>query len=113
MKKNTYIVILGLALGIIALGYVLNIPQIVSLSNQTAKYVVSPYIFVPAAVLCFIFNNHKQYFLLMVAFALITALAVQFFVVGSLGGVYTILVRAFSFLVVVFFLNFLRTLFGK
>ena len=69
-------------------------------------------IFVPALVCAFVFSKVKYYWLTMLGCSLVASMVVQVFFFSVRAGLYTILLRAFCFLFVVYIVDYLR-LIGK
>lgn len=112
-KKSTYLYLLTAIIIIIAIGFIMNISQIKSVTNTTLTMMTSPWVCAAAAICAFIFIGNKNYWLINGGCAFIASLAIQFLVIGSGAGLYTILVRALAFLIVVYLLNLIKILFTK
>ena len=113
MKKQHYLYVLAAIIITIAVGYMMHIHFIKSISHQTAHMMFSAYVCIPAAVCAFIFLNNKHYWLLNIAAALITALVIQYGIIGGGAGVITILSRALAFLAIVYLLNLVTVILNK
>lgn len=93
--------------------FFMHISLITSAYHTIGKMVANPLVFGPAAVCAFIFMGNGRYWLINLACALIASLIIQYFVIGHGAGIYTILYRAAAFLIVVYFLNLLKTILAK
>lgn len=112
-KKSTYLYVLAAVAIIIAAGFIMNIALIKSAALSVFNMLPNPWVFGPAAVCAFIFMGSGRYWLINIGCALITALAVQYLVIGGGAGVYTIAYRTLAFLSVVYVLNLGKLLITK
>lgn len=112
-QKQTYLYILAAGIILILAGFFMHISLITSAYHTIGKMVANPLVFGPAAVCAFIFMGNGRYWLINLACALIASLIIQYFVIGHGAGIYTILYRAAAFLIVVYFLNLLKTILAK
>lgn len=111
MKKKTALYILAAAICIILAAFVFNIPTIKSASIATFGMMKSPYVI--GAACAFIFINSKNYWLIITACALVTSLIIQYGIIGSGAGLYTILYRALAFITIVYLLNLVKAILNK
>lgn len=112
-KKDTYFYILAAAIIIIAIGFFMKIGEIQHITNETIAMLHNPVLVIAAAVCAFIFITTGSYWLIMLGCAIAASLAVQYLQIGHGAGLFTIAVRAFAFLVVVYLLNLIKVVLGK
>ena len=112
-RKQTYLFIFAMGLIIIFIGRFMYFNNINMVVNSTWTWMQSPYIFVPAAICAFIFMSNKKYWLINTGIALIASLAVQYLILSGGGTLYTILTRAFAYIVIVYLLNLIKIILDK
>lgn len=112
-KKSTYLYVLAAIAIIIAAGFVLKISLIKTAALTIFNMLPNPWVFGPAAVCAFIFMGSGRYWLINIGCAIITALIVQYFIIGGGVGIYTIAYRALAFLSIVYILNLCKLLVTK
>ena len=112
-KRQTYLFILAMGLLLILIGKFMYISYINRLVTNTVVWLENPLVFGPAAVCAFVFMNNSKYWMINTGVAVATSLIIQYFVVESSGNIYTILVRAFAFLVVIYILNLIKVILDK
>lgn len=113
MKKKTALYILAAAICLILAAFIFNIPMIKNISIATLNMMKSPYVIGAAAACAFIFINSKNYWLIIAACAVAASLIIQFGIIGGGAGLYTILIRAFAFVVIVYLLNLVKAVLNK
>lgn len=112
-KTKTYLYVMALALVVIACGYIMNITAIKSFCALCLKYLAQNTTSITAAVCAFIFLGNKNYWLIIAGCAIITALVIQFAIVGGNASITVWAARIVSFIAVVFVMNFVRLLVNK
>ena len=112
-KTKTYLFILAAALVAIALGYILNVHFIKSVCSQTLNFAQNNAVSVTAAVCAFLFFGSKNYWLIIAGCAIATSLIIQFAVIGHGAGLFTIFVRAFAFVVIVYLMNLVKLIVNR
>ena len=112
-KKQTYLFILAMGLILIFIGKFMHIGMINQVVNPTWKWMQNPLIFGPAAICAFVFMNNKKYWMINTAVALIVSLGIQYLIVKSGGTLYTFVIRAFAFLVIVYLMNLIKLILDK
>lgn len=112
-KKSTYLYFLAVIAIIVAVGYIMNISVIKSITNSVISALSNPWIYAGGAVSAFIFTGNKYYWLINIVAGLVVALAIQFFVVGGSIVLFTIFIRTLAFLCIVYLLNLIRILVTK
>lgn len=112
-KTKSYLYILAALVIIMVVGYVLNISLIKSACSTVLANAGNPWISVSAAVCAFIFYGNKNYWLVMAACALTVSLPYQFILVSHHAVLLTILLRALTFLIIVYLMNLLKLLINK
>lgn len=113
MRKSTAWYILAIAIILILSGFIFNIHIIKAVFQSLTAMLTSPYIIAPAAICAFIFITSRNYWLLNSICAFVTSLVIQYGIYEHGDGIYTILVRALAFLVVVYLLNLLKIIFNR
>lgn len=113
MKKKTALYILAAAICIILAAFIFNIPTIKSACIATFGIMKSPYVIGAAAACAFIFISSKNYWLIITACAVVTSLIIQYGIIGSGAGLYTILYRALAFITIVYLLNLVKAILNK
>ena len=112
-KRQTYLFILAMGLMLIFIGQFMHISYINRITANTLTWIKSPYVFVPAAVCAFIFMNNKKYWMINTGIAVVVSLAIQYLIVHGSASLYTILIRAFAFLVVIYVMNLIKIILDK
>ena len=112
-KKQTYLFLLAMGAIIIFIGKFMHFSNINMVVNNTWTWMQSPYIFIPAAICAFVFMSNKKYWLINTGIALIASLVVQYLVLNGGGTLFTILIRAFAYLVIVYLLNLIKIILDK
>ena len=112
-KTKTYVSILIAAIVIIAIGFIMNINVIKSFVMMCFNFAGNNIQSVTAAVCAFIFLGNKNYWLIMLGCAIVTALVVQVVVMGQSAGLLVLAARTVTFLAIVFLMNFVKLLINK
>lgn len=112
-KFNTYLFVIGAALVAIALGYIIPITAIKSVCTSCLNYAQYNSIAVTAAVCAFLFYGRKNYVLLIIAAAVVTALVTQYLIAGHGAGLFTLAMRTLAFLLIVYLMNFIKEIFNR
>ncbi len=112
-KSNTYFLILAIALIIIAVGYLLNIPFIKSVCAATLNHAQKQTLSVSAAVCAFLFYGSKNYWLAIIISGLAASLVVKFLIIGGSAGVFTIATMMLAFIAIVYFMNLVKIIINK
>ena len=97
-KIKIYLLILAVAIVAVALGYMMHIKPIQSLC---------------AASLTFLFYGVKNYWLIIIGCAIVTAVVMQFVIVGHGTTIFLFTSRALAFLVVVYLMNLVKLIFNE
>ena len=112
-KRQVYYYTFAAAIIILLVGFFMHITTITKLAHSTAAMMQNPLVFGPAAICAFIFMGNSNYWLINLGCALAASLIIQYFVIGHGAGLYTIMIRAFAFLVVVYILNLIKVFINK
>ncbi len=112
-KTKTYMTILVAAIAIIVIGFIMNINMIKSFVMMCFEFAGNNIQSVAAAICAFIFLGNKNYWLIMLGCAIITALAVQVVVMGQSAGILILTARVVTFMAIVFLMNFAKLLINK
>ena len=112
-KTKSYFTILIAALVVIAIGFIMNINMIKSFVVMCFNFAGNNIQSVTAAVCAFIFLGNKNYWLIMLGCAIITALVVQIVVMGQSAGILILAARTATFMAIVFLMNFAKLLINK
>ena len=112
-KTSTYLTILMAGLLAVAAGYILHIKIIQSLCAACLVYIQNPILPVTAAVCGFLFCGNKNYWLIIAGCAIVTAVVLQYLIVGHGTTMFLILSRMLTFLIVVFLMNLLKLLINR
>lgn len=112
-RRQVYYYIFAAAVILLLAGFFMPIPAIKGLAHSTAAMMQNPLVFGPAAICAFIFMGNKNYWLINLGCALAASLIIQYLVIGHGAGLYTIMVRAFAFLIVVYILNLIKVFINK
>lgn len=112
-KTKSYLFILAAALIAVAIGYALNIHFIKSVCSHTLSFAQNNAVSVTAAVCAFLFYGSKNYWLIIAGCAVAASLIIQFVIIGHGAGLFTILVRAFAFVVIVYLMNLVKLIVNR
>lgn len=112
-KRQVYYYTFAAAIIVLLAGFFMHISAITGLAHSTAAMMQNPLVFGPAAICAFIFMGNNNYWLINLGCALAASLIIQYFVIGHGAGLYTIMVRAFAFLIVVYILNLIKVFINK
>ena len=112
-KKNWYFLVMVFVLALVAVGFIMNVPIIKKGVDRIFIFAMKPEIFVPSAIFTFIFIDNKRFWLFMLGLAVITALVIQYGIIGKSGSLFTISMRATAFLLIAYLLSFAKLIFGK
>lgn len=111
--RKTYYFIFTAAVILLLVGFLMHIAAITKLANTTVTMLSNPLVFGPAAICAFIFMGNRNYWLINLGCALTASLIIQYFVIGHGGSLYTLLVRAFAFIVIVYLLNLIKVIINR
>ena len=109
-KIKIYLLILAVAIIAVALGYMMHIQ---SLCAASLTYMKNPVLPVTAAVCAFLFYGVKNYWLIIIGCAIVTAVVMQFVIVGHGTTIFLFTSRALAFLVVVYLMNLVKLIFNE
>jgi hypothetical protein len=112
-KTKSYFSILITAITIITIGYIMEIGSITSFTNKCLNYARNNILSVSAAICAFIFLGNKNYWLIMLACAMVIALIIQFIIVDGSIGIIFLITKAVTFIAIVFLMNFVKLLINK
>ncbi len=112
-KTKTYFLILAVVISVAAIGFIMNISAIKSFFNLCINFAGQNVLSVSAAICAFIFLGNKNYWLIMVGCAIITALLIQVVIIGQSAGIMILTARILTFLSIVFLMNFAKLLINK
>ncbi len=112
-KTKTYFMILAVAAIVVAVGYIMNIAAIKSFSTMCFNYAGDNWVSVTAAVCAFVFLGNKNYWLILLACAVVAALITQLVIIGQGIGIMTLAARCVAFLSIAFLMNFVKLLINK
>lgn len=112
-KTQTYFIILAIAIITVGLGYFLHIKTIIGLCSACLTYMKNPILPVTAAACAFIFYGSKNYWLIMAGCAVITAMTMQFIIVGQGTTVFLLASRTLAFLTVVYLMNLVKLIINR
>ena len=112
-KTRTYLYIMAFAIVVIALGFILNVGLIKSFSLLCLKFAEQNAVAVTAAVCAFLFLGRANYWLVIIGCAVITALVIQFVMIGHNADVLTWAARISTFVAIVFVMNFVRLIINR
>lgn len=112
-KTKTYLYISALVLVIIACGYILNIAAIKSFCTLCLTYAKENTTAVTAAACTFIFLGNRGYWFVILGCAALTALIIQFAIVGHNASLIVWAARIVTFMGIAFIMNFVRLLIHK
>ena len=107
-KKNQYFAILIAVIAIAAIGYVFDIKEIISFINLVLSSAKGDILATAAAICAFLFLGHKNYWFIILACAVITALVIQYVIIGSGAGAILISAKIIAFVTIVFLMNFVK-----
>lgn len=96
-KIKIYLLILAVAIIAVALGYMMHIKPIQSLCAASLTYMKNPVLPVTAAVCAFLFYGVKNYWLIIIGCAIVTAVVMQFVIVGHGTTIFFIYQQGFGF----------------
>lgn len=109
-KKKTYLFILIFAIILLAIGFAYDIAFIKSLYYNTLTNVSKPLILVPAVICAFIFLQSGYYWLLMLVCAFGDAFVYLYMAGRRVYSFEPLAITAFAFLVIVYLLNFVKSI---
>lgn len=112
-KTKLYLLILAIAIITIAAGYILNIQIIKTVCASALVYAQKPALSVTAAVCAFLFVGNKNYWLIIAGCAIVTSLVIQYVVIGHGAAMFTVAVRACTFLAIVYLMNLVKLIFNE
>ncbi len=112
-KMKIYLFILAAAIIAIALGYIMNIQIIKTVCESALAYARKPALSVTAAVCAFLFYGNKNYWLVIAGCAVATSLVIQFLVIGAGAALFTIILRACTFIFIVYLMNLVKLIFNE
>lgn len=112
-KTSAYFTILLAGLLTAAAGYILHIKIIQSLCAACLVYIQNPILPVTAAVCGFLFYGSKNYWLIITGCAIITAVILQYAIVGQGTTMLLFISRVLTFMIVVFLMNLLKLLVNR
>lgn len=107
-KKNQYFAILIAVIAIATIGYVFDIKEIISFINLVLSSAKGDILATTAAICAFLFLGHKNYWFIILACAVITAMIVQYVIIGGGVGVVIISAKTIAFIAIVFLMNFVK-----
>lgn len=108
MSKKTCFMIFVAAVLIIAFAFIFKISEITVPVNLLFGSMKNPYIAGAAVVLALLFNKQRHYWLIMLACALLSAIAVQVVIAGGTFEPYAIMYKALAFMVYVYLITLIR-----
>lgn len=112
-KTKSYFTILIAVIAIIAVGYIMEIGTITSFTNKCLNYAGQNILSVSAAICAFLFLGNKNYWLIILACGVATALIIQFAILGGNLNVINLAARVATFMSIVFLMNFAKLLIDK
>lgn len=112
-KTKTYLYTIAIAAVIIALGFIVPIAPVKSFCMMCFGFMQQNILIGAAAICAFVFLGNKNYWFIIIGCAIITALVIQFAIVGHNAGIMTWAARITAFLVIVYLMNFVRLLINK
>lgn len=112
-KTKIFLIILAAAIITIIIGYTANIQIIKSTCQAALAFAKRPALSVSAAVCAFLFLGSKHYWLIIAACAVAASLIIQYILIGSGAGLFIIVVRACTFLAIVYLMNLVKLIFNE
>ena len=112
-RIRAYIYIMAFAIVVIALGFLMNISQIKSFSLLCWNFAQQNALSVTAAVCAFLCLGRANYWFVILGCAIVTALVIQFVIIGHNAAVLTWAARIVTFMAIVFVMNFARLIINR
>lgn len=112
-KIKTYLYITAIAAVIIAAAFIIPIAPVKSFCLACFGFAQQNILIGAAAVCAFVFLGNKNYWFIIAGCAIITALIIQFAIVGHNTDVITWAARITAFMGIVFLMNFVRVLVNR
>ena len=112
-KTKIYLIILAITIIAIAAGYIMNIQIIKTICASAIAYAKKPALSVTAAVCAFLFLGNKNYWLIIAGCAIVTSLTIQYLVIGHGAALFTVAVRACTFIAIVYLMNLVKLIFNE
>lgn len=111
-RKQVYLTIFGVIVGIVLAGIYMQIQAINTLVDNTFVLMQDPKISVTAIVCSFIFMGNRNYWVLIPILGIATAYAIEYYTLKDVTLI-TIAYRAFTFVFVVYLLNLIKFVFNR
>lgn len=108
MSKKTCFMIFVIAVIALIVAFMLKISAITVPANSIFAAMKSPYIAGSAFILALLLNKQKHYWLIMLACAILAAVLIQLFVVGSTLALWPVVYKAAAFLTYAFLITLIR-----
>jgi len=112
-RMKAYIYIMAFAIVVVALGFLMNISQIKSFSLLCWELAQQNSLSVTAAVCAFLCLGRSNYWTVIAGCAVITALVIQFAIIGHNAAVLTWAARIVTFMAIVFVMDFARLVINR
>lgn len=112
-KTKYYFITLIAIISIIAIGYIMEIEAIISFTNKCLNHAGQNILSVSAAICAFLFLGNKNYWLIILACATITALIIQLIVIAGSINIINLSAMILTFIAIVFLMNFAKLLINK
>ncbi|MBE6452087.1 MAG: hypothetical protein E7012_01170 [Alphaproteobacteria bacterium] len=112
-KTKVYFGILIAVISVIAVGFIMNIDIITSFTHKCLNYAGQNILSVSAAICAFLFLGNKNYWLIILACAAITALIIQSVIIAGSLNVINLSAMILTFMAIVFLMNFAKLLINK
>lgn len=105
---KSYLYIIAAAVIVIAAAFVVPIAPVKSFCLTCFGFMQQNVLIGAAAICAFIFLGNNHYWFIIAGCAIITALIIQFAIVGHNAAIITWVARVTAFMTIVFLMNFVR-----
>lgn len=104
-KKRMYVYILMAIAILFAVGLVFNIRSIKEFYINSFAHMTNIWVFIPAAVVAFVFIDNKNYWAIVCGCGIIASILIQLLIVKNGFPIWVILTRTVAFIGIVFAMN--------
>lgn len=112
-KLRTYLYTIAIAAVVIAAAFIVPIAPLKAFCLSCLGFAQQNLMIGAAAICAFIFLGNRNYWLIMGGCAIVTALVIQFGIIGHNAAVLTWAARIVAFMAIVYLMNFVRVLINR
>lgn len=108
MSKKTCFIIFIIAMIAILASYIFNFTPITKECNAIFAQMQNIYVALAAVIFALLLRKVKYYWLIILGLAIITAIVIQYFVMGASLTVFAVLYKALAFIIYVYLITLFR-----